>query len=130
MSDHSEQALIDESSLERPIRVTEGWDSGVVVYHYPGGVRRAFHRLPEGGLVDLGAIEETYDQPLLPWIHRSIFHKNRPRYLSSLAKYPGDPNAVVRSLEEADHKAAMQGKTRQKFQDLADGHPAHRGGAW
>ena len=65
--------------------------------------------------------------PRTPAVH-GMFKKNRPRYLSTLAPRPGDPNAFVTSYHEAERKAAAIGGEIVRIEDVADSHPVHATG--
>ncbi len=43
------------------------------------------------------------------------------KYISSLARYPGDPNANVSSITEAERKAEAQGKKLINVEDVDPG---------
>ena len=66
-------------------------------------------------------------RPRTPAVH-GMFLKNKPRYLSTLAQRPGDPNAYVTSYHEAETKAKAIGGEIVRVEDVADSHPVHSTG--
>ena len=66
-------------------------------------------------------------RPRTPAVH-GMFLKNKPRYLSTLAQRPGDPNAYVTSYHEAETKAKAIGGEIVRVADVADSHPVHSTG--
>ena len=93
------------------------------------GTISAERRNREGVLVECWTEDPSRTSPLPVFINAGIFRKNRPRRISGLARYPGDPSAVCRSTEEAEHKAAAMGARIVKPEDAID-HAAHRNGAF
>ena len=100
-------------------------DGKIRVEHYEDG--KKIYRV----CLEDGTEKEVAAPPARPrtFAVHGNFLKNKPRYLSTLAQRPGDPNAYVTSFHEAERKAAEIGGEIIKVDDLAQSHPAHASGA-
>lgn len=109
--------LIRESTIWRD-------DGKIRVEHYEDG--KKIYRVCLGD----GTEKEVASPPARPrtFAVHGNFLKNKPRYLSTLAQRPGDPNAFVTSYHEAERKAAEIGGEILRIEDVADSHPAHATG--
>ena len=110
----------------KPIKTSTIWreDKTIVVDTFLDGTKVYRLRMEDGSEKEIAAPPA---RPRTPAIH-GMFLKDKPRYLHSLAQRPRDPNAFVRSYNEAERKAHDIGGEIIKVDDLAHDHPAHATG--
>lgn len=96
-----------------------GYKTGVIVYRNGDG---------EQVVVNGETVCDDHEpENRAPAIHLGAFPNGRPRRISGLARYPGDPGAVCRSMDEVNWKCQQQGKKVARVDDLYYAEPRRKG---